>query len=687
MKLSTIQGRLGILFLAFFLLVAISVGATFWGIESQRQGARVINLAGRQRMLVQQMARLALEIEKEGRADHRQDLQTAATTFEQTLTALREGAAAPDSPGQIVPIPPTRDERLLAQFDQVDRMWAEFSQPLQVILLADPGEAQFHSAVSSLQQASADLVGQADAVVRSYEAAARQKMVRLHWVQVGFFAGALALLGMGAWWTRRSVIAPLRDLGIAARRIGEGDLHTPVQVKGSGEVEILANTFETARQQLLESRSELLALTDTLEARVTQRTHELEALYQVSRDISSRLDIQHVLGSVVERARLLLGAEVAYLCLLDEDGKALNLQAASGPPEAVMRSTTSPSALLVGQVLASECALPCGIDGCWGTCSMVIPTFQASHLAAPLRTADRLLGALCVGSSQQQAFSKEAEGLLTRLASSAAVALENARLYTQAERLATLEERQRLAAEMHDGLAQTLNYIRLMAELVRLQIEAGQLDRAQDNLGRIQAASNQSESEVRQSIASLQETFPPYYTLQEQLASLAASLAAQLSSDEGTITWETTVNVPLVLSNNETEQVLRVAREALLNACQHARAEHITLRLEQLAGHLCLTVEDDGTGFDLDRLSAANISANGGANHQGDGGDDGRTDSRGDNRRHFGVKIMRARAARIGGELEISSVPGQGTRLTLTWPIYTENTPELHPIPAAVQLG
>lgn len=683
MKLSTIQGRLGILFLAFFLLVAISVGATFWGTESQRQDARVINLAGRQRMLVQQMARLALEVEKEGRATYRQDLQTAATTFEQTLTALREGGAAPDSPGQIVFVSPTRDERLLAQLDQVDRLWNDFSQHLQVVLLAEPGGAQFHSAVNSLQQASAELAGQADAVVRSYEAAARQKMARLRWVQAGFFAGALVLLGLGAWWTRRSVLAPLQNLGIAARRIGEGDLQTPVQVKGSGEVEILANTFETARQQLLESRSELLALTDTLEARVTLRTHELEALYQVSKDISSRLDIQHVLGSVVERTRLLLGAEVAYLCLLDEDSKALNLQAASGPPEAVMRSTTSPSAPLVGQVLASECALPCGIDGCWGTCSMVIPTYQTSHLAAPLRTADRLLGALCVGSSQPQAFSKEAEGLLTRLASSAAVALENARLYTQAERLATLEERQRLAAEMHDGLAQTLNYIRLMAELVRLQIEAGQLDRAQDNLGRIQAASNQSESEVRQSIASLQETFPLYYTLQEQLA----SLAAQLSSDEGTITWETTVNVPLVLSNNETEQVLRVAREALLNACQHAQANNITLRLGQLTGHLRLTVEDDGTGFDLDRLSAVNISANGGANHQGDGGDDGRTDSRGDNRRHFGVKIMRARAARIGGELEISSVPGQGTRLTLTWPIYTENTPELHPIPTAVQLG
>jgi two-component system nitrate/nitrite sensor histidine kinase NarX len=213
--------------------------------------------------------------------------------------------------------------------------------------------------------------------------------------------------------------------------------------------------------------------------------------------------------------------------------------------------------------------------------------------------------------------------------------------------------------------------MRLMTELVKLQIEAGQLDRAQDSIQHIQAGLDQSESEVRQSIASLQETFPPYYTLQEQLASLAASIAGHFSPSEGTITWETTVNVPLVLSNIETEQVLRVAREALLNACQHAQAKHILLKLEQPGDHLRLTVEDDGIGFDLDRPP----------------GDNGSGDQRGHNRGHFGVKIMRARAARIGGELAIASAPKQGTRITLTWPINVGDLSEPHPITAAAQVN
>jgi signal transduction histidine kinase len=236
---------------------------------------------------------------------------------------------------------------------------------------------------------------------------------------------------------------------------------------------------------------------------------------------------------------------------------------------------------------------------------------------------------------------------------------------------ATLEERQRLAAEMHDGLAQTLNYMRLMTELAKLQIEADQLDRAQDTLQRIQAALNQSESEVRQSIASLQETFPPYYTLQEQLA----SLAEQFTPGEVSITWETTVNVPWSFPVSRLSRVLRVIR-ALLNACQHAQANHILLRLEQPGNYIRLTVEDDGTGFEVNHLPEDNGSGN------------GRGDERDQRRGHFGVKIMRARAARIGGELEIVSAPKQGTRLTLTWPIVAGNPPEPpHPISAAVQVN
>ena len=632
---------MGLLFLAFFLLIAISVAATFWGTEAQKMDALIINLAGRQRMLGQQMTRLALEIEKEGVEDHALELKNSADTFDQTLQALRYGGTASDLPGQTVDLPPARDRQLLSQLDQVEQTWGAFRVPLGVVLNSEPGEAQFKAAIKSMEQISPDLVGQADAIVRMYEAAAARKIARLRWLQTSFFAVALVLLAIGALITRKTVLTPLKALGIAAERIGSGDLDTPVQVAGAGEMKLLADTFEVARQRLLDSQKELFSWADSLEERVMQRTRELEGLYQVSRDISSRLDVRDVLSSVTQQARQLLGAEVAFLCLVDETGQVLNLHASSGPTEAVVRSSAFLHDPIPSQVLAGEHTLPCGVDSCLGSCGIVDAPYRVSQLVAPLRMGERVIGALCVGSSNAAAFSTEAEVLLNRLANSAAVALENARLYAQAERLATLEERQRLAADMHDGLAQTLNYLRLAVYSAEAQIDSGQQTEALATLERMLRALNQAESEVRRAITSLQEVFPLYYTLQEQLA----KLAEEFSNGNNHVAWVTSIKIPLVLPSEDTEQVLRFAREALLNACRHAQARHVTLRLEQDDGQALAVVEDDGQGFDP---SAAPES---------------------DSRPHFGLKIMDARAARIGGKIEICSALGKGTRVTLTWPL------------------
>ncbi len=95
--------------------------------------------------------------------------------------------------------------------------------------------------------------------------------------------------------------------------------------------------------------------------------------------------------------------------------------------------------------------------------------YRTSHIAAPLKIEQQVIGALCVGSKSQNEFSEEATNALTKLANVAAVALQNARLYNQAERLATSEERQRIAAEMHDGLAQTLSYTKLIVNQTTMQ--------------------------------------------------------------------------------------------------------------------------------------------------------------------------------------------------------------------------
>src|SRR3972149_1402523 len=151
MKIPTIQARMGLLFLAFFLLIAISVAATFWAAETQKTDVVIINLAGRQRMLGQQMIRLSLEIEKEGVEDHGLELKNSADSFEQTLQALKNGGTAPDSPGQTVDLPPARDRQLLSQLNQIEQTWGTFRLPLEVVLNSERGEAQFNAAIKSME--------------------------------------------------------------------------------------------------------------------------------------------------------------------------------------------------------------------------------------------------------------------------------------------------------------------------------------------------------------------------------------------------------------------------------------------------------------------------------------------------------------------------------------------------------
>ena len=641
MKIASIQGRMGVLFTAFFLLVAVSVGATFWGIDTQKKDAVVINLAGRQRMLVQQMTRLALEIEKGGDPSYVASLEEAAAIFEQTLNALRNGGEAPYLPDNTVEVPATRDPQLIAQLDEVHQTWETLHSSLAVIESVPVDEPTFKAAIQNVEILSPDLAGHADTAVRMFENASIQKITRLRWIQIGFFASALVLLGIGGLTTRRGVLEPLKDLGKAADRIGAGDMSTRVLVSGPGEVEVLANTFESMRTQLQTSQERLLAWANTLEERVTQRTSELEALYQVSREISSRLDVQHVLHSVTEKAQELLGGEVAFLCLLDDNGKTLNLQATSGPEEAVIRSSALAYGGLAAQVLRGNRALPCGVDGCMGSCGMVDERFRTSHIAAPLRMGERVIGALCVGSPRAGVFSEDAESLLTRLANSAAIALENARLYAQAERLAVLEERQRIAADMHDGLAQTLSYAQLSVDLASNQIEDGQEETAVETLRGVERGLGQAVGEIRRAIASLQEDFPLHFTLQEQLTELVEEFS---KDNDALVEWRSEVKAPLVLDRQEAEQVLRVVGEALLNAKRHAKAEHIEVILDQQWHETLVIIQDDGVGFDPGTSRAE------------------------DGRKHFGLSIMQARAARLEGQVEVNSMLGQGTQVTLSWP-------------------
>jgi two-component system, NarL family, nitrate/nitrite sensor histidine kinase NarX len=634
-----IQGRLGLLFLAFFVLVIVAVGVTFWSLESQKQDALTINLAGRQRMLAQQMAREALEISLGEREIHARALHDSIRMFDQTLQALRYGGAVPYLPGRSEAVSAAREPDVQAQLASIAQTWEGFQNDLKTILEVESGTDAFQAAIQGIRVGAPVLVERSDLAVRLYEDAASRKLNQLRWIQGGFLVSALVLLLIGGWQVRRSIIDPVQVLQGVAERIGRGNLAQPVTLEGPAEVRALADNLERMRSQLQQSRVELLAWTDNLEQRVGQRTRELEALHSVSREITARLDIQAVLRSITHKTQELLGAEVVFLCLLDEHGQTMHLEATNDADSAILRRSASINNPTIDKVLTGENALRCDEQGCHCSCQILAPTYHASHLAAPLKIGNKVIGALCVGSTQSDSLPDDALALLTRLANVAAVALENARLYEQAERGAALEERQRIAAEMHDGLAQTLSYLKLAVDQAAMKVESEKGEEAIGILEHVHHSLDLAVEDTRRAIASLQEEGPVYTSLQDSLA----KTAGEFSTASCPVNWDNGVAQPVMLDLQKREHVLRVVREALLNAEKHSGATRIELCLAQVNGGMQISITDDGVGFDLEHTTGEN------------------------DQQHFGLSIMQARAARIGGQLDVDSRPGAGTIVRLSW--------------------
>ncbi len=669
MRLSSIQQRLGVLFTGFALLIIISVVATFFGLNAQSQDSQLINLAGRQRMLAQQMARLALQIERSGAPQDRDELLSTLQTFDATLLALQQGGPAPYQGQQSIILAAVDDQTVRSLLAEVASTWAALRPQLLRVQSPLTAPAEFNAAQQYITQEIPALVRRADRVVQRYEVLAEEKVLRLRRIQVGFLAAAAGLLALSAWVTRRSIIAPLQALKSAAESIagqatGEapatGGLDTPVAVPGPDEIARVAGAMEIMRGQLQHNRDQLRSWATGLEQRVAQRTQELDALNAVSQEIAANLEVGQVLSSVTQKTNSLLKGDAAFLCLLDESGATLHLHAASGAQQAIRQNKAAAGQGFADQVMHADGAVRWN-TACQGECQIMAARYRASQLAAPLRCGDRQIGALCVGSQQPEAFAPETENLLTRLANSASLALNNAHLYAQTERTAALEERQRMAGEIHDGLTQTILFLRLMGERLAAQLAAAQFatgqlaagqpgersTESQQTLQRMLQAIDQAEQEARSAIDSLQESFSSALILQEQLA----HLAEQTVSEGVSIGFVDEMPAPFVQPRQETEQVLRVVKEALVNAQRHSQAHHITLRLRQEGAQGVVVVEDRGRGFDPQAGAPA------------------------DGRQHFGLKIMQARAARLHGQLKIESQAGKGTCVTLAWPLSKPQAP------------
>jgi PAS domain S-box-containing protein len=264
-----------------------------------------------------------------------------------------------------------------------------------------------------------------------------------------------------------------------------------------------------------------------------------------------------------------------------------------------------------------------------------IPGSVGSELVLPVKLKGQVIGILDVESSALNAFDETDVTVLQALASQLAVAIENARLYEQARQLAALEERQKLARELHDSVSQALYGIALGARTARTLLERDP-SRLGEPLDYVLSLAEAGLTEMRALIFELRPESLENEGLLAALTKQAEALKVRHRLDVRTQFPPNEPDLPL----NVKEALYRIAQEALHNIAKHARATRVDLALRPANGAWQLEVADDGVGFD----------------------------PAGDFPGHLGLKSMRERAERLGGAAEFQSAPGQGTKLCVQLP-------------------
>lgn len=397
----------------------------------------------------------------------------------------------------------------------------------------------------------------------------------------------------------------------------------------------LAQTFANQAAVAIKNAS----LFDT----IRQRAAELSALYAVVTTVSQSLDLDEVLNNAVGEVLQVMQTDIGWIYLMDEEMEGLTLSAYRGPDTTLVREARR---LRFGQGFSGHVAqhgkplLVKDID----ENSPVDPHPAAlrgglrSFAGVPLQAKGQILGVLGVASYGDRQFTRRETELLSSIGRQVGIAVENARLYDQSREVAVLEERNRLAREIHDTLAQGLTGIVVQLEAAE-RVAARRPERAAASLERARGLARRSLEEARRSLWNLRPTPLEHLSLSEALEQETKRLNDQTGLQVGF----SVIGDERRLPSDDELNLYRIAQEALTNATKHAQAERVRVELTFNEESLRLSVVDDGIG---------------GVNEIRDS----------DKSVGLGLVGMRERAHLLRGELHIESHPYEGTDITVVIP-------------------
>jgi two-component system nitrate/nitrite sensor histidine kinase NarX len=411
-----------------------------------------------------------------------------------------------------------------------------------------------------------------------------------------------------------------------------------------GEPRRLVMTLRDVTEQKAQAAEQQAQYQKTLETLKRQK-RQADILYRIGREMVSVLDLEQNLQLLVDETRNLMRTDLAVLMLLDPAEQTLSMRAWSGHlvEQARALSMTTNKGIVWRMVVTGQPGktedFPNDVDPPAEAHPLMYIEQLKAAIGHPLMRRGQAFGVLIAANRRPHAWGEEEAALLASVANTAALALENRRLYARLQEAAQQAERQRLAAEIHDGLTQSLYGLGLMLE--NLEAAAPHIPAAEltGSLRRARRVVAESLTDTRRII----------FDLRAPAGQAGVDFLSLLRDQLKYFRHETGMEAELLLpagpvpdlSRSAGAQVLRIIQEALVNIRKHAGAQRVNLSVRPEAGGVSFMVTDDGAGFD-----PAGAPAEG----------------------HFGLRIMRERAEALGGTCTVNSALGRGTTVTVRVP-------------------
>jgi two-component system NarL family sensor kinase len=379
---------------------------------------------------------------------------------------------------------------------------------------------------------------------------------------------------------------------------------------------------------------------------------ELAVLYDIAGYLNRQIDVHDVLHEVLRRVTELLGLRTGWVWLLDDRNETYLAAKQNLPPYlADHPERLTGSCLCLDTFLSSTIEQASNVDVL--RCSRLKNAERDSdpsalglrfHASVPIHTGDRVLGVMNVTSEDWRELRPDELQLLHIISDQIGLAIQRAQLSAEhthaATRLATIEERNRLAREIHDTLAQGLAAITLQLETADALFQS-RPERAQETIQKALQLARSNLEEARHSVMDLRAAPLQKHSLTEALAALAVAEQVPLVD----YTCLPAQHFPVLSARIETG-LYRIAQEAVTNARKHAKAHKISMTLIAQEQWISFSVQDDGCGFDLESVTQ---QINRGSEH-------------------FGLAGINERIKLLGGNLRILSEPGAGTSIEVSIP-------------------